>query len=316
MMDGAYFVGRKELLDFFNSLLDVEYTKIEQTATGAMACQLTSLIFPGSILMSRVNWDAKADFEFVSNYKLLQNAFNKHNVQRYVDVDKLIRAKYQDNLEFCQWLKAFYEQSGATRPDDYDPAAVRAKGKGGKVFNNKFGRSPAHRVATGGGASRAMAAARPSRPTTTARTTTAKTTSPTASRPSRPLRDRDNQDNLNNQIHDNSAEIDALQTKNSELTLRVTELEESMLALEEERDMAILEVEKERDFYFTKLRDVEVLLQIHQERTADMPTHVLDELFKVLYATAEEEVEVTEDGLVVTKEAAAMEHSLDDDLEA
>jgi RP/EB family microtubule-associated protein len=85
MMDGAYFVGRKELLEFFNTLLDVEYTKIEQTATGAMACQLTSLIFPNSIPMSRVNWDAKSDFEFVANYKLLQSAFTKHKVQRYVD---------------------------------------------------------------------------------------------------------------------------------------------------------------------------------------------------------------------------------------
>lgn len=91
MMDAAYFVGRKELLDFFNDLLDLNLTKIEQTAPGAIACQLTELIFPGSIPMSKVNWEAKSDYEFVQNYKLLQNAFNKHNVQRHVDVDKLIR---------------------------------------------------------------------------------------------------------------------------------------------------------------------------------------------------------------------------------
>jgi microtubule-associated protein, RP/EB family len=46
----------------------------------------------------RVNWEAKSDYEFVQNYKLLQVAFTKHGVQRHVDVDKLIRAKYQDNL--------------------------------------------------------------------------------------------------------------------------------------------------------------------------------------------------------------------------
>jgi hypothetical protein len=58
MMDSAYFVGRKELLDFFNELLDLNLSKIEETASGAIACQLTELIFPGSIQMSRINWGA------------------------------------------------------------------------------------------------------------------------------------------------------------------------------------------------------------------------------------------------------------------
>jgi microtubule-associated protein, RP/EB family len=107
MMDAAYFLGRRELLDFFNELLDLNLTKIEQTASGAVACQLTDYIYPGSIPMQRVNWEAKSDYEFIQNYKLLQAAFTKHNVQRHIEVDRLIRAKYQDNLEFCQWLKAF-----------------------------------------------------------------------------------------------------------------------------------------------------------------------------------------------------------------
>ena len=103
-MDGAYFVGRKELLDFFNDLLGLQLTKIEQTAPGAIACQLTELIFPGSVPMSKVNWEAKSDYEFIQNYKLLQNAFSKHHVQRYVDVNKLIRAKYQvrERLSPCE----------------------------------------------------------------------------------------------------------------------------------------------------------------------------------------------------------------------
>uniref|UniRef100_A0A7S4AT91 Calponin-homology (CH) domain-containing protein n=1 Tax=Pseudo-nitzschia australis TaxID=44445 RepID=A0A7S4AT91_9STRA len=95
MMDNAYFVGRQELLSFFNDLLDLNLAKIEQTATGAVACQLTDYIFPGTVPLSRINWEARSDYEFVANYKLLQAAFTKHRVQRYVDVTKLIRAKYQ-----------------------------------------------------------------------------------------------------------------------------------------------------------------------------------------------------------------------------
>ena len=59
MMDSAYFVGRQQLLSFFNDLLDLNLSKIEQTATGAIACQLTEYIFPGSVPMARVNWEAK-----------------------------------------------------------------------------------------------------------------------------------------------------------------------------------------------------------------------------------------------------------------
>lgn len=59
MMDTAYFVGRAQLLAFFNDLLQLNLSKIEETASGAVACQLTEYIFPGSIPMQRVNWEAR-----------------------------------------------------------------------------------------------------------------------------------------------------------------------------------------------------------------------------------------------------------------
>merc|ERR1719230_1329098 len=55
---------------------------------------------------------AKADHEFIPNFKLLQAAFDKNSIRRHIDVDKLIRAKYQDNLEFLQWMKCYWDREG------------------------------------------------------------------------------------------------------------------------------------------------------------------------------------------------------------
>jgi RP/EB family microtubule-associated protein len=88
--------------------------------------------------MKRVNWEAKSEFQFIENYKLLQVAFTKQNVQKAVNVDRLIRAKYQDNLEFCQWLKAFYEYVSPMLREDYDSLGRRQVGKGGRNLNKIF----------------------------------------------------------------------------------------------------------------------------------------------------------------------------------
>jgi RP/EB family microtubule-associated protein len=128
-MEGAFFVGRKEILDWINSTLDVNLAKIEDTASGAVACQLLDIMHPGQVPMHKINWAAKQDFEFVANYKILQTAFNKLGIEKHVEVDRLITARYMDNLEFMQWFKRFYEMHVQDR-GDYDPYAQRCKGKG------------------------------------------------------------------------------------------------------------------------------------------------------------------------------------------
>lgn len=76
--------------------------------------------------MGKVKWGAKHDYEFVENYKVLQQAFMKNDIKRYIDVDKLIKAKYQDNLEFLQWMKRLYEIKCGGQPYD---ALGRRKGQ-------------------------------------------------------------------------------------------------------------------------------------------------------------------------------------------
>ena len=120
MMDGAYFVSRKEILDWINATLDLNVTKIEQLGTGAVYSQLVDAYIPGAVTMSKINWKAKSNYEFINNLKVLQGAFVKLNVNKVIEVERLAKAKYQDNLEFIQWLKKTLSD-GKEVQEGYDP---------------------------------------------------------------------------------------------------------------------------------------------------------------------------------------------------
>lgn len=137
MMDGAYFTGRKEILEWINETLAVGLTKIEATASGAIGCALIDAYFPNVLPMAKVNWEAKSDYEFMNNYKLLQAAFTKLNIGKTPDIEKLSRGKYQDNLEFMQWFKGFCSTQSIA--EGYDAVAARSKGKGAARVAELFG---------------------------------------------------------------------------------------------------------------------------------------------------------------------------------
>ena len=63
MMEGAYFKGRIELLAWLNELLQVNYTKVEQCASGAAYCQIIDAVFPGKVPLSKVNFNARFEYE-------------------------------------------------------------------------------------------------------------------------------------------------------------------------------------------------------------------------------------------------------------
>ena len=61
-------------------------------------------------------------------------------------------------------------------------------------------------------------------------------------------------------------------------------------------------VEKERDFYFGKLRDIEVLLQANEAKKTPLTENIL----KILYASEEEKVHIDDNGnLSITAQSGA-----------
>jgi RP/EB family microtubule-associated protein len=78
--------SRGELLAWINGLLALNLTKLEQLGTGAVYCQLYDIASRGKVNLAKVNWKAKQEYEYVNNFKILQQAFLKDNVQKPIDV--------------------------------------------------------------------------------------------------------------------------------------------------------------------------------------------------------------------------------------
>lgn len=282
MMEGAFFVSRTDLLQWVNNLLQVSLTKVEQCASGAIYCQVVDACYPGSIAMRKVNWMAKSDHEFIPNYKVLQAAFDKLNIERHIDVDKLIRAKYQDNLEFLQWMKCYWEREGSGR-QGYDPVAAR-EGKSLPAWARPMG------GVVGGVQSLEKENLRPKPPVVSKAYPDASVTkavpkaspAPSISRPAAPTSMSTKTPRSTAPVID-SQEVEALRAKVDVQSEEINELRQTLDGLE-----------RERDYYFRKLRDVEILCttlqaaQMDPEFTAEK---VITDVQGILYAENDEAVD-------------------------
>lgn len=245
-------LSRHDLLTWINDSLVTNYTKIEEMCSGAAYCQLMDMLFENCVPVKKVKFQAKLEHEYIVNWKLLQTGFKKVGIDKIIPVDKLIKAKFQDNFEFCQWFKKFFDANYGGH--EYDALAAR----GGVMPNPE-------------GAQKKGIAARPSGVGSKFSSAPKRTAAPkpaiqktTKSPPS----------------------AASAATNQHELELLTNELADIKANMEG--------LEKERDFYFGKLRDIEVLCQ-EDGSAPDLSEKVL----QVLYAT--------EDGFTAPDDDAAYE---------
>lgn len=242
-------ISRTDMIQWVNEKLDLNYGKVEHLCSGVAYCQFMDMLFPGSIPMKRVKFEANQDYQYVDNFKMLQSSFKKKGVDKVIPVERLIKGRFQDNFEFAQWFKKFHDAN--FQGGDYDPAERRA----GKAVANSGGASA--------GDQRSPVKAKKPKAAAGSGTRGAKTTSPGArtqtlkTSPSRSAKSGGVAGGIPVEKYEE------LQTKATELQLTIDGLE------------------KERDFYFGKLRDIEILCQ--QPECDTLP--VVAEISKVLYAT-------------------------------
>ncbi|CAI9283929.1 unnamed protein product [Lactuca saligna] len=245
MMDSAYFVGRNELLSWINANLQLNLSRIEEAASGAVQCQMMDMTYPGAVPMHKVNFDARTEYDMIQNYKVLQDVFNKLKIDKHIEVNRLVKGRPLDNLEFLQWLKRYCDSvNGGIMNENYNPLERRSK-----ICKERHAKAMASQ----------------------------------SQKNSKSLQTNNSQNpgsgdhKINGSKQKPSGVVVEVESDSSEkikaLSNEITELKISVDLLE-----------KERDYYFAKLRDIEILCQGPELENIPMVVAVK----KVLYAADED----------------------------
>lgn len=249
-------LSRHDMLAWVNNTLDANFTKIEELCSGAAYCQTMDLLFPGCILLKKVKFATRLEHEYISNFKTLQNSFKKVGVDKAVPIEKLVKGRFQDNFEFCQWFKKFFDANydGA----EYDALAAR---EGQPMATGRA-------VDTVVGAARKTAAYSPKKPVGASKPVSK--VSKIAGRPSPSAGSKVTAPARPASTKTASSELKAANAEIEKLRNEVSELQNTVSGLE-----------TERDFYFSKLRDIELLCQDNESDP------VLGQIMDIMYATQE-----------------------------
>jgi len=134
--DKAYFAPKSELLTWVSSTLNLEIKSIEETQTGAIFCQLLDAMHPGTVRMNKVNWKAKLETEYISNFKLFQQGLSSNNIDKPINIQRLSKGKTMELIELLQWLYGHFISLGV-EINSYD-ALKKRNGNNFVYFEQKL----------------------------------------------------------------------------------------------------------------------------------------------------------------------------------
>ena len=208
--------------------------------------------------MSKVKMNAKTEVEFIHNFKILQTAFSKKKIDRYIDVDKLSKRSFQYNMEFLQFMKCYWDMHAPNGDGPQSGAFADAA-----VENNPPSVEKPARAAKPAAEPAASAKGMSSGPKRAGAGPNQRQPAP------KPASER--------------GSLERKQRGAQQLALEVTELK-----------LSVENLERERDFYYSKLREVEVLCQANEGNNVPFLQQVLDILYKTddadEFVTPEEDV--------------------------
>ncbi|XP_023168927.1 microtubule-associated protein RP/EB family member 1 isoform X6 [Drosophila hydei] len=282
-------LSRHDMLAWVNDCLASQFSKIEELCTGAAYCQFMDMLFPNSVPVKRVKFRTNLEHEYIQNFKILQAGFKKMSVDKIIPVDKLIKGRFQDNFEFLQWFKKFFDANYDGH--EYDPLSQRnnvklGSGGGGSHTGSGIGSSinelhTVHRRQQVQHSSHSQTQSSQHPPlVSNGRTVSMRSKTAVSKVPPR----TNNATPPNRMTVATTGAVKKNDAVTAQSNQQIEELSNQVRPEVEIMDMRLnLEgLEKERDFYFSKLRDIEILCQEADEAE---PAQLVQKILDILYAT-------------------------------
>ncbi|XP_076238332.1 microtubule-associated protein RP/EB family member 1 isoform X2 [Calliopsis andreniformis] len=248
-------LSRHDMLAWVNDCLQASFTKIEELCTGAVYCQFMDMLFPGSVPLKKVKFKTNLEHEYIQNFKILQGGFKKMNVDKVIPVDKLVKGRFQDNFEFLQWFKKFFDANYDGR--EYDAYEARGCIPLGSGVDGTHNLSNPQLVPLPPQTKQLQMQKHLQQRNITPRQQPANKVPP----------------------HRPPAKTGGVGNRGGD-SGKIEELSAQLMELK----MSLEGLEKERDFYFGKLRDIEVMCQ---DCDNGDPPPIVHKILDVLYATEE-----------------------------
>lgn len=109
------FSSSNQILQWISENFTYKIDKIENASNGLLYLEIINKLYPKSICSSKTNKPKSNTIQLLSydsilkNFKLLQNLFKVNKIQKNFDMQRLMSGSFQENLEFLQWFKSYYE---------------------------------------------------------------------------------------------------------------------------------------------------------------------------------------------------------------
>ncbi|KAI3378738.1 hypothetical protein SNEBB_003672 [Seison nebaliae] len=273
-------LSRHEMIEWVNSELLSNLQKIEEMGTGSAYCQLMNLLFPGIIPLK----------------KMLQKALLDVEIDKFIPVEKLVKMRYQDNFEFIQWFKKFFdtnisgESHSNAQPEKVPSTSNLTNGKkmpNVRSFAKNNGRTQVTSTTVGTDNKRENKFTNGRVEHNNPSNTRNRNRNNSLERPMRTLNDRkrfadelkeknEKLEKLEDQVLFLGQELENAATYNEELEIKVSDLNETSMTYD-----------AQRGYYYNRLKEIEDFCLTLEEDTC--AKNVLD----ILYRHSDEEDEST-----------------------
>eukprot|EP01029_Cantina_marsupialis_P018732 TRINITY_DN431472_c4_g1_i1.p1 TRINITY_DN431472_c4_g1~~TRINITY_DN431472_c4_g1_i1.p1 ORF type:complete len:335 (+),score=84.05 TRINITY_DN431472_c4_g1_i1:99-1103(+) len=115
--------GRLELLSWLNEFLQSDVSKVEQLCNGVAFAQIIGALYPNKVPLHKLTLSARYETDCIANLRILERSIKGLSLGKEIDIHRMAKGNFQENMECLQWCYALYEKKGS--PQNYNGYQAR-----------------------------------------------------------------------------------------------------------------------------------------------------------------------------------------------